>query len=610
MYFAIDDDEAQRLFASGLAEAEIVNVLNGIAATDLDREVYMVLEDLSGSYHAFIRELVDKGYYNAIETPLHSLVQAYSRAVSLLLEKDSKREARAEELLRRIYQAFLCVPENVSLTGGFVPAIVATGITPAIAETVAAREIFLRNGFAQVCVILLEQGPRQGKAALARLLGLVELRRPLYGLVFDASRRLTTNARAFGLIHRLGERPPVAPTLAAQAEMRSDDIGEGESLSDYVRPTPESRVIAHTLSGYRQIHPFAADRVAVLAANVTDLRPVIAGVHAFLERELSDQAEGIKTPYMLTLRVIGRGPSVTAAQEILRQWQERWMEEDDSGRRPCRITVAYRPARSRVEVLTLLNQTEGVHDVGILSNFLNDQSGGDSVVPAAPFDWRVVHSGKFPICEHPRPARPSDPHLRQGLVSNRRFKTAALHAEITARLKNPEHPGERHLIFNQVEYGDLERGMTHRMHELSRWVACIDRFVDKSLILDADAYGNDRKLVGFTSGVGAYGELNLTLSTESNTAGELLQGTAARLSQIYRGWNRHDCIQAADRLVEEAQRVTGLSLVRALGDEGVLRDVIGYAIANRLYLAHSSATLRATIPLDSFTHWLMVRMRA
>lgn len=603
LYFAIDDGEAQRLFASGLAEAEIVNVLDGLATSDLDRDVYAALEDLSGSYYAFIRELVDKGYYAAIETPLHSLVRAYCRTVGLLLGRDAQREARAEELLRRAYQAFLCIPENVALTSGFVPAVVATGITPAIAETVAAREVFLRNGFAQVCVQLLEQGARQGKAALARLLGLVELRRPLYGLVFDASRRVTTNARAFGLIHRLGERPVVAPTLAAQAEMRNDDNGESESLSEYLRSTPESRVITHTLTGYRQIHPFAADRMAVLAANVTDLRPVIGGVHAFLERELSDWAEGGKTPYILTLHVIGRGPSVTAAQEILRQWQERWMEEEDSGRRPCRITVAYRPARSRDEVLTLLDQVEAAHDVGFLSNFLNDQSGGDSIVPAAPFDWRVVHTGKFPICEHPRPARASDPYLRQGLVSNRRFKTAALHAEITARLKNPEHPGDRHLIFNQVEYGELERGMTRRMHQLGRWVACIDRFVDKSLILDADAAANDRKLVGFTSGVGAYGELNLTLSTESTTAGELLQGTAKRLGQIYREWNQHDCIHAAHELVEEAQRVTGLSLLRALGDEGVLRDVIGYAIANRLYLAHSSATLRATIPLDSFTHW-------
>ena len=603
LYFAIDDGEAQRLFASGLAEAEIVNVLDGLETSELSRDVYTALEDLAGSYQAFIRELVDKGYYAAIETPLHSLVQTYSRTVGLILERDAKREARAEELLRRIYQAFLCVPLGVSLTGGFVPAIVATGITPAIAETVAAREVFLRNGFAQVCALLLEQGPRQGKAALARLFGLVELRRPLYGLVFDSSRRLTTNARAFGLIHRLGERPAVAPTLAAQAEMRSDDIVETESLSDYMRSTPESRIIAHTLAGYRQIHPFAADRMAVLAANVSDLRPVIGGVHAFLEGELSNQAEGTKRPYILTLRVIGRGPSVTAAQEILRQWQERWMEEEDSERRPCRITVAYRPARSRDEVLTLLNQVEALHDVGFLSNFLNDQSGGDSVVPAAPFDWRVVHSGKFPICEHPRPARPSDPNLRQGLVSNRRFKTAAFHAEITARLKDPEHPGERHLIFNQVGYGELERGMTRRMHQLSRWVACVDRFVDKPLILDEDAAANDRKLVGFTSGVGAYGELNLTLSTESNTAGELLQGTAARLAQIYRQWTEYECVQAAHRLVEEAQSVTGLSLVRALGDEGVLRDVIGYAIANRLYLAHSSATLRATIPLDSFAHW-------
>ncbi|QFU01025.1 AAA-like domain protein [Halomonas sp. THAF5a] len=606
LYFALDEGEAHRMFASGLSNADYQDALGGLPPGALGSDAESALAELSGAYRAFIQSLTERGYFATLDKPLRSLIKSYQAAVDIALRRDEEKQAYGEELLRRLYQAFLCVPSGTSATSAHVPAVLATGVTPAIAETVQAREIFLRDGFLQVARSLLEKGARPGKADFDRLLGLVELRRPLYGLVFDSSRRLTTNLRSFGLLHRLGERPGVAPTLAAQAEMRSADNDDGGSLSEHMRVSPESRVITQTLVDYREVHPYAADRLALLAANVEDLRPLIAGVDSFLKQELTGQDEALTVPYMISIWVIGRGPSATAAQEILRRWQERWSEESGLKQRPCQLTLAYRPARSRKEVLSLLNAVDKQHDIGFLFDFLNDQTGGDSIVPASPFehDWRPGNIGKFPVCEHPRPARPTDPHLRQGLVSNRRFQLAARHAEVTARLKNPDHPGKNHLIFNQVEYGEAERQMTRCIHKRARWVACVDRFVDKALILDANSEtAAHRKLVGFTSGVGAYGEFNLTLSTESSTVGELLQGTARQLGQIYREWTAEDCQVAAQHLVEEAQAITGLSLVRALGNEGVMRDVIGYAIANHLYLGPSRATLCAAIPLDSFPHW-------
>lgn len=603
LFFAIDEGEAHRLLASGLSQARFEDVLKGLDLQVIERETVDALHELAGAYRAFVRSMVEQGYFAATQVPLHALVTRYKAAVDAALRRDAQHRPLGADLLRRLYQAFVGVPEGTSPSSAFLPAIAVLGISPAIAETTQARDVFVRDGFIQVARTLLQQGSRQGRAALARLFGLVEIRRPLYGLVFDSSRRITTNLKSFGLLHRLGERPAVAPTLSAQAEMRADDTGEGDTLSEFLRESPESRVLQRTLRDYRQIHPYAGDRIGVLAANVEDLRPLIAGVDSYLRQETLD-CPACSVPYLATIAIIGRGPAPTAAEAMLRQWQERWAAREDL-MRPCRLIVSYRSARRREEILSLLEQTEAQFDVAFLFSFLNDQSGGDNIVPTTAFqvDWRRGNVGKFPVCEHPRPASPNDPHLRQGLVSNRRFQVAARHSELTARLHAPEHPGDHHLVFNQVEYGDLERKLTRRLHRVSRWVACMDRFVDKSLILEGDANIADRKLVGFTSGVGAYGEFNLTLSTESSTARELLDGTIRRLRQIYREWSASECDLAARRLVEEAQSVTGLSLVRALGSEGVMRDVIGYAIANRLYLGPSLATLKAAVPLDSFPHW-------
>lgn len=606
LYFAIDDEEANRLLSTGISEASVRDVLEGVSEEDLDVKTRDALNQLSSAYRGFVSALANEGYFAAIEKPLIDLVKSYSETVDLALQRDEDRCALGAELLRRLYQAFVCVPENLSPTNAFVPALVATGITPAIAETVQAREVFLRDGLGETLRTLLQKDAKAGKAAFDRLLGLVELRRPLYGLVFDASRTLTTNLRSFGLIHRLGEKPTRTPTLAAQAEMRSEDASSEEGLSAYLRTTPESTMIQRTLKAFSKIHPYAADRLSILAANVEDLRPIVAGIDSFVAEVTKEQSGATDVPLVVSVRLVGRGPSATRAQEVLLRWQERWNEREDNRNRPCKLKIAYRPARTREEVQSLLESVKGAYDVGFLFDFLNDQCGGDSVVPAQPFeiDWAAGQVGKFPICEHPRLASSTDPNLRRGLVSNRRFKIAARHAEMTARLKNPDYPGSHHVIFNQVEYGKLERKFTQEMHRCCRWVTCVDRFVDKTLILnEGEKVQDQRKLVGFASGVGSYGELNLTLSTESNTTGELARGVSRQLGQIYREWSAEQCDTVAHTLMDEAQSVTGLSLVSALGNEGVMRDVIGYAMANRLYLDRSASLVSAALPLDSFVHW-------
>ncbi|WP_165855178.1 ATP-binding protein [Marinobacter sp. JSM 1782161] len=607
LYFAIDDEEAHRLLSSGMSSgSSIYDVLEGLPEAELENEAREALSQLSETYREFILALATRGYFAAIEKPLHDLVRSYKKTVKLALNRDAERRVLGDDLLRRLYQAFVCVPEGLSSSSPFVPALVATGITPAIAETVQAREIFLRDGLCETLGILLQKDPQAGKASFDRLLGLIEVRRPLYGLVFDTSRRVTTNLRSFGLIHRLGEKPKQTPTLAAQAEMRSEEASPEEGLSTYLRTTPESRVIHRTLKAYRQIHSFAGDRISIIAANVEDLRPIVAGIDSYINAEIKAQSEAINVPLVVTVRVIGRGPSATRTQEVLRRWQDRWNGTEVGHGRPCKLKIAYRPARTRDEVQNLLELVQSDYDVGFLFDFLDDQCGGDSADPTTPFelDWETGQVGKFPICEHPRLASPSDPHSRRGLVSNQRFKVAAYHAEITARLNNPKHPGSHHVIFNQVEYGELEQTFTREMHRCCRWVTCVDRFVDKALILDDGVTPQDqRKLVGFVSGVGSYGELNLTLSTESNTTGELALGVTRRLGQIYRDWSAEYCDTVAHKLMDEAQSVTGLSLISALGSEGVMRDVIGYAMANCLYLDRSTSLVSAALPLDSFVHW-------
>lgn len=253
-------------------------------------------------------------------------------------------------------------------------------------------------------------------------------------------------------------------------------------------------------------------------------------------------------------------------------------------------------------------------DIAVLFNFMDMSAEGSDLEKAPPAHRARAERvpRKFPVVEIPLCAKTGGDQLLRGrIISNRHFRLATLHSEITARLKHPHVPADRrHLVVCEGSYAPWTHIVNH-LHQNAIWVLCLDPAVDERLVAHderPDAAAAKRNIIGFASGVGVHGELNFTVSTERASLGDLKRKLQERLNTIFGPWDAKRWEAAAELFVGEARGLSGLSLVQATGskDEQV-RNLIGFGLARHCRPAPETGDMLflcdELVVLDTFYHW-------
>lgn len=597
LYFAADEDEANRLVSQALCEMRMINLIADIDTNIVDGLLLDDLKKLSSAYRNWLQYFTENGYYSAMRGHFIALQRAYEELAQRVLDKSIEG---SEELLRRFYKAFLLVEESINPNDGFLSSAIVWGISPPVLELTQARSRFLCDSFPEVIGEHLLS--RNGKTSLDRLLNLVEIRRPLAGLVINEQRTLSAKIKSFGFLHYLGTPPSTEKSLAVQTLLRDEENDDDDDIADVVKPTEESSVVVRVLSDYLQLYPFAEDGLRILAVHVEELATILSGVDRFL-RDYLKQSSDDWPPFHCEVMVYSTSSSPLSIESRLASWRDHIMENYREQGRPVIISVAHHFAPTRKKMVDLLKNEARQYDIAFLFRFLSGELTGQAET-ALPFeyDFNANNISQFPICEYPRPIQQGDQLRRQSLLSNRRLRIQTHHADLSARLRYPQNPKGEHLIFGHIDYQPWQE-VVEAMHGKAQWVACIDPFVDKRLLASSDTNGQ-RKIVGFTSGLGAYGELNLSISTEQDTLSQLTHMVKNHLIGLLPFQSADDFEGMAVNVVNEAEEIIGLSSLRAVVGQGEkIREVVGFAAIRRALSVPSEAVMTQLLPIDSLQHW-------
>ena len=605
LFSAIDEQDAHRLLMLGVSDFKVVNVFNEVAKQPRFQPLVASCSALTTLYKEHLEAILNEGFY-AANNKIHRVITAYADVVDQVI----KRQTGTEYVLPCLYRAFLAVRSDDVSSQPYLNAAVALPISPFVLELSSARAVFLRDGFSEVIAELFNKDNTAADQRWQRLVELAELRRPIAALVADVNRSLTTASQAFGLTHLIGVADRGALPVASQSLMRQETFDE-DDLGQKLQPSGRARIYEDLIRAYQTLHSHSHDQLSLLFTNIAEIDIVLSGVDRWLKRYLIETVEQ-QTPFHLTLKVITAGVATTTAVNMLVAWKNAWAESGFPKQRKCSINIGHRHATKPVELAAMLTAEQDLRfDIGVLAHFLDDKHDGDQLEPVEPFD--VVYGSvlrQFPLAEYPRPVKQlAAQSQRQMSISNRRVQMASQHTELAARLRNPyTPPAFEHAVITQIDFTPWQRTI-ELLHQKAVWVSCVDRHVDNSLISAATngSVSQDRRIVGFSCGLGNYGELNRTISTEVSDFATLTKAIAARLRQHLNDLSPPQSELAAHNVIKAASEIPGLSLVRAIGRDQYIRDVVGYSLISRLLGRDSAAILQALIPLDSFRHWFRDR---
>lgn len=605
LFSAIDEQDAHRLLMLGTNDFRVTNVFDEVATQSHFAGLISSCTALTSGYKEHLDAILDDGFY-AANANIHRVITAYSDVVRQVLEG----KAGADYVLPCLYRAFLAVRSTDTPSQRYLNAAVALPMSPFVLELSSARAVFLRDGFSEVVAELFGNGGPAAEQRWQRLVELAELRRPIAALVADPNLSLTTASQAFGLTHLIGVADRSALPVASQSLMRQESFDE-DDLSQKLQPSGRARIYEDLIRAYQTLHSHSHDQLSLLFTNIAEIDIVLSGVDRWLKRYLTETVEQ-STPFHLTVKVITTGVATTTAVNMLVAWKNTWTEGGFAKQRKCSIHIGHRHATKPIELEEMLRAEQDLRfDLGVIAHFLDDKHDGDQLEPVEPFDAvRGSILRQFPLAEYPRPVRQlSAQSQRQMSISNRRVQMASQHTEIAARLKSPfTPPSSEHAVVTQIDFTPWKKTI-ELLHRKAVWVSCVDRHVDNNLLAAAasGSVSQDRRIVGFSCGLGNYGELNRTISTEVSDFATLTKAIAKRLRQHLQALTTAQAELAAHNVIKAACEIPGLSLVRAIGRDEYIRDVVGYSLISRLLGRDPTTILQALIPLDSFRHWFRDR---
>jgi DNA phosphorothioation-dependent restriction protein DptH len=593
LYYAADETEANRLVSQSMTDMEILNLLEGCGSSDFAASLNLEISKFILAYRDWLEKSFNDGFHSALFTELSTMLQKYVALAEMALDKNL---LGSSEFLRRFYKAFFIVDQHSKANDAYLQAGVAWGLSPAVLEQIKAKVRFLIDGFPEV-IAKLALGEAHSET-FDRLIDLSQIHRPIAGLVTEEN-QLTADLSSYGLIHYLGAEPTSEMSLAVQTLLRESDEEDGDNIKEAVRPCQETKAVSRVFEQYLSLYPHAHDGIRVLAVNVKELQTILSGLQHFLTKYLKHALPGTSLPqFHLYLMVYTSSSSPMVMEKLLSAWREQLNETFDGKFRGLKVTVGHKFA-SHENLEELLKKERLRYDIAFLFHFLKDGLVGRADL-AQPYKFAFDNCSFFPIAEHPRPVNAGDASVRYNLISNRRLRAQTRHGDMSARLCFGGSQGYDHIIFGKVDFQPWKKTI-EALHGAGHWIICVDPFVDKKLLSDDEDLTT--RIVGFASGLGTYGELNLTISTQQDTLKQLTKKVADRLNMLFSFESTESVNVMAVRIVKELENIVGLSSISAvIGEDQRVRDVIGFAAIRRA-LQIPRGHMSQFVPLDDMQHW-------
>ena len=579
------------------------------------------IQRLAYQYDAFLQSANENGLHKALFSEKWEALRKNYEAVSDAYLNDPA--CKDSPLAALVFRAFLGVQRRPLADGNrwvwqeYEQSGVITILHPALLEMLQAHIQYLATCFNTIAGReLQEPGPRAFRLIIWQsYVDLSAVSMPLCGLLKDRNKLLETDVRGDALVHRIGDPESAEATLSTRLLLRYDSI-EDEDLSDaeLFRESRDSILIFRILKQYHQLHPHVDDGISIVVFQNHEIQPVISAIDRLLNAVWTERAKKDIDPdrwYALSITFFTESSDDSSVGRFVQQWRERWEASENQKSlahyRQTRLSVAHRivsEADYYRQFRDLIGDGLEV-DVAILCDFIGAGSEGNDFARVDAYDVRT-RTLKFPILERPFCAfrDPGRKLQRARVLSNRQFSITTRHSELMARLsRHGAGINDRHVVIGFGDYTPWQ-GVVDAFHQHAGWVVCIDPNVDQRLISQkGDENGAAREIIGFGSGVGAHGESNYTISTEQLHLADVLQRLKASVGEVYGCWNDEVNGMVAKSVLNEVQRLSGLSLVRATGLGEYIRDFMAYALTRKMLRAEGTVLCDELVSLDAYQHW-------
>lgn len=362
----------------------------------------------------------------------------------------------------------------------------------------------------------------------------------------------------------------------------------------------DAKEIAHMNDNAQMIYSVIYDytrafqndnNLSLVFVNPIELQPIVAAIFRYKDYIRTSNPNG---KINITLKILVK-PENKGGRNYLAYWMDEFFSQDEN-----------------VIIRTYLNEWSTISD---LDRFLNGNNDIVFMMDLLKVDNLLFtkdsgNSGctisdcMFPIVYKPTPVS-STSVKRKIELSQPQFSAAYTHTQVVYFRNHMENvPDGKYIAAREVSIDQNIRDMVYALHGKAYWVVCVDSGMDGALLRNDGTHKDEYSIIGFSTGKGAYGQYNLTITARKSILTSIEGRLSSRLYQLF-GWEQQKVKKAAEICINEAGKLDGISLFSAVNpkDHNV-NEFMAYVLTSLREKRESKETaLKIMIHLDSYKHW-------
>ncbi|MGG7209718.1 type IV secretion system DNA-binding domain-containing protein [Clostridium baratii] len=581
-------------FLNKLLEAKIDPILK-LHIDKTSGYIRAKLDILSDIFEKMAKEIFEYGFFKAMlnmDSNIYKFINRYDELIKYVSANYETFRSSEKEKAFIVFNLFNIAKDDKEgiESREFEYAIMAP-IHPIILEKIVAQKIFLRKSFKDLFESTKDKvvTAKNIKDKITKMVQLSEITSGADSL-FGREKLITS------------EKVISNYAFYYSSDYKSDEIINGcvdniveddeINIGDMLKASPKSLIISENIIDYINIFPTRVDGIKITMLNPENLQYIVAGINDVV-KNFADEEINIKL-------TIVRDIEEKSGVDYLKYWLDNKLSEKENVNiKTFVVNKEFDNSNISKELERVLKQ----QDIIFISNILttNKIEVREDIIGRLSKD---IDKTKFPMVFPPLPLSKTSTK-RAISITQSQFETEYSHTQLVNILSNPNTREGNFKVIKEVEINHNKKDIIRNIHNSAKWVVCMDESIDKEIITDE----NNGRIVGFTTGKGNYGELNVTVSARNDVLEDIKLKLKKRLKQHFASWKEDERIldEVADFCIEKAQELDGGKILKALNtNDYAIHSFLSYIITLQ-YLNipdnNDDYLVRILLNLDSHMHW-------
>jgi len=554
-------------------------------------DIYGQFDVVCNEFKEFSLQTTQHGLFNALEK-LRSVVKEYT---SLMDKVNSGYHSFTDIQREKVPLLLNCftitsnpnVISNCDMCEAIVPAY-----NPVMLEKIDAKQLFIREGFKEAMTEKLEGAQSKDDAySISAFTQLASITQGLDSILKKSAEFMTCkNMWEYFGVYYLGQSDG---ELLSGNSFGLSIVTDDEDASAMLRATPMSNIIERNVMDYIHTFPARVDGLNLAFIAPTDMQHIVSAIHS-----IAKNLDSMDTSATINVRLVCMNSRKNSAT-YLRKWLDSYFSEE----RNVKVNTFLRNISVKdISDIETINQLLTNCDLCFTYNVLT--TAGVQFAVGSDVDIDKDHA-KFPMTFTPDTIAATHGKARKVNISQFQFIASKYHTQANHTAGYPDSIPGVYRTFKTLELEEISERIIDIAHDCCKWVVCVDPAIDRNMLEN-----NNNKIIGFTTGEGSYGELNVTVSARKDVLKDIKLMLKRRITEKFKNWSSDRLQKAADYCVDVlSQYMDGSRILKALNPyDYEIHNYLAYILSvQMLGLSQNddSKVVRALISLDSYKHWFV-----